>query len=147
MTIIDGTKQCPECGRYPKFTIMGKGSHNNRWLEYGLVCSNSECSWNRFSIMYKSRDKAIAEWNKKVMRHQESETNSPWHTGIPKEEGEYLCWVVFPEIICKDTEGSWKCIWEDSKWYENQYEGKLLMVEDLGAKIIAWQKITPYEEN
>lgn len=129
MTIIDGTKQCPKCGRYPKFTIMGKGNRNNRRLEYGMLCSNSECSWSYFSIMYESRDKAIAEWNKKVMRHQESKTNTPWHTGTPTEEGWYLC-AYGDNFFCANY------------WYKNGIGWR----ERWGGILLAWQKITPYEE-
>ena len=70
---------------------------------------------------------------------------NPWQTGTPTEEGEYLCWVSFP-TCCTDSDGSWLCRWKDGKWYDNQYEGKLLMNEDLSVKIIAWVKIEPYKE-
>lgn len=145
MTIIDGTKQCPKCGRYPKFTIMGKGNRNNRRLEYGMLCSNSECSWSYFSIMYESRDKAIAEWNKKVMRHQESKTNTPWHTGTPTEGGLFL-------VLWNDTEEPMRRYsilhWNEynGTWYDEETPS-CNWGDEYHAEVIAWIPITPYEEN
>ena len=130
---------CPFCGGkavVDKYPVRGYEPA----ISFEVRCSlcNQKRVRGYFDTVYKSekwaRRKAIEAWNKRP---------SPWHTETPTEEGDYLCWVAFPNQICVDTEGSWKCIWEDGKWYENQYEGKLLMVEDLGAKIIAWQKINP----
>jgi len=70
---------------------------------------------------------------------------NPWHTGTPTEEGEYICWTIFPKDICRDPEGSWKCEWKNGKWFDGQINDNISM-DSMGVKIIAWQKIEPYKE-
>lgn len=69
-----------------------------------------------------------------------------WHTGTPTEEGEYICWTIFPKDICRDPEGSWKCKWKNGKWFDAQIDDNLSM-DSMGVEVIAWQKIEPYKEN
>lgn len=58
-----------------------------------------------------------------------------WHTGTPTEEGDYLC--IFDSATCPLY--GW-CIW-DGKWgYLSGYNPSVY-------RMIAWQKITPFEEN
>lgn len=65
------------------------------------------------------------------------EEGSPWHTGTPTEEGYYLCHIQFySEDYESDEEG-----YDIPYWFKNgSWEGN-----DENVRIIAWQKIEPYE--
>ena len=62
---------------------------------------------------------------------------NPWHTGTPTEEGYYLCHIQFySEDYESDEEG-----YDIPYWFKNgSWEGN-----DENVRIIAWQKIEPYE--
>jgi len=61
----------------------------------------------------------------------------PWHTGVPTEDGYYLCHFQFySEDYESDEEG-----YDIPYWFKNgSWEGN-----DENVRIIAWQKIEPFE--
>jgi len=66
------------------------------------------------------------------------EIGSPWHTGTPTEDGNYLCHIQFySEDYESDEEGYDIPYWfKNGSWEDN----------DENVRIIAWQKIEPYKE-
>ena len=74
-----------------------------------------------------------ADWSKKP---------SPWHTGKPTEEGEYLVlWRDTEEEILKKS----VLLWHDKYefWYDTEMGA--LWRDEYHAEVVAWQKIEPYK--
>lgn len=115
-------KPCPFCGGEADYRTMGNCVY--------IVCT--KCGCNTQTFHYKERQEAIKAWNNRP---------SPWHTGIPTENGDYLVqyesnyteriFFMNGSFIAKNdmTHG------DGSDKYEN-----------VTGIVVAWQKIELYKE-
>lgn len=102
---MEKLKSCPICGG----------------VEQMVGCSN--CGLIIFGV---TKEEAVAKWNNRP---------SPWHTGTPTEEGDYL--VAF-RMSDNSVEYGW-CNWNNGAWdILCDYD-----TTDGSCGMIAWQKIEP----
>lgn len=69
--------------------------------------------------------------------------SSPWHTGTPTEEGDYLCWVKGPFGIKHGLYYN-RCKYKDGNWFDDEVTSYNL--KNMCFQVIAWQKVEPYKE-
>lgn len=104
-------KPCPFCGsrdvRVMQLSTM-----------FRFFCACNSCHATTGEYVFK--EEAIKAWNRRP---------SPWHTGTPTEEGDYL--LLVDKGMPRYTLGRWSGHWE----FPNQ---------DF---VIAWQKIEPFKES
>lgn len=111
-------KPCPFCGKEVKIKV----THDDHYV---IECDNCN-SATSFPYLH-SRDDIINAWNTRP---------NPWHTGTPKEEGDYL--VAF-RMSDNSVEYGW-CNWNNGAW-------DILCDYDPDTyTIVAWMPIPPYEE-
>ena len=115
----DKLKECPFCGGEAKIDTA---------IVDGFKMAYVSCKKCDAFIGLGGDDnirRVTEAWNKR----------SNWHTGTPPDEGDYLCWTIY-----KEHNGAMVYHWSDKKSWElvPNYP-----IED--ERIIAWQKITPYE--
>lgn len=115
-------KPCPCCG--------GKAELRHRPFDedFFIKCEYQNWKCNTQTLYYETEEEAIEAWNRRP---------SPWHTGEPTEEGEYLVWVNFSN----GEANSMIYTWRNKCWYLNYPSFEI--TNDI---VIAWQKIEPYEE-
>ena len=87
--------------------------------------SNEEL-WREVRRVQAKVEKEIAE---------EERTRNDWHTGIPTENGFYAVYYY------ADNEYDYGFADWDGKYWEEHFS-----FDDVGCRIIAWQKIEPYKE-
>ena len=93
--------------------------------------------WGLNDVLTHSIAYGMGEEEAKAKAEMEKKKESPWHTGTPTEEGDYLCAFKMTD---NSVEYGW-CDWSDGAW-------DLLCDNDPSTGtcvLVAWQKITPYE--
>lgn len=66
--ILDGEYKlelCPVCQSPAAWRLSPAGTRRHRRMEYGVCCSNNNCSWSYAFTAYQSKEDAAAQWNKK----------------------------------------------------------------------------------
>ena len=99
------------------------------WLEQGCTTEKEICEHIKQAI-------------KNIIQHKETE--NPWHTGTPTEEGDYLCWVKGSFGIKHGLYYN-RCKYKDGNWFDDEVTNYNL--KDMRFQVIAWQKIEPYKED
>ena len=76
---------CPKCQSEAVLISSPAGTKRDRHMEYGVCCSNKDCSWNYAYTSYRYQEQAAIEWNKKCrwqkMLDEESERLNPCSCG------------------------------------------------------------------
>lgn len=112
----DKIKRCPCCGNQYPTEIRDNNT---------VYVHCSHCGFKTKEYYYTDKQKAIDEWNNSI---------SPWHTGIPAEEGWYLLKVKSDDEIIYDTNRLIQFLWGLDWKYVHE-------------EILAWRKIEEEEKN
>lgn len=102
-------------------------------FETGLIV-RGEMTLEQVAKLYSITNERVRQIEKKVFKElSEGLTDSPWHTGIPTEEGWYLLKVKSDDEVIYDTNRLIQCLWGLDWKYVHE-------------EILAWQKIEPDKE-
>lgn len=112
-------KPCPFCGGEAEYSKVEKWESIPYGHEYHFVTCKNHCLEGLYA-RGNTKKETIKAWNNRP---------SPWHTGTPTEEGDFL--LLVDKGMPRYTLGRWSGHWE----FSNQ---------DF---VIAWQKIEPFKES
>ena len=124
--MADKLKPCPFCGGEAEYsTIDSSYVIPFGTIHHFVTCKNNHCLEGLYS-RGNTKEEAIEAWNNRP---------SPWHTGIPTEEGWYLLYTSIPNAPYH------LAFYQFDHWFsDDEY---CIIRED----VIAWQKIELYKED
>jgi len=116
-------KPCPFCGRevsilrFDNYWLITRGTNLATSCECRVFMESDAFHKDDVVARRKAKEDLIKKWNARP---------NPWHTGLPTEEGMYLCY--------QHQDGYFVEHWDGNSWFEYDQA------------VDAWQKIELYVE-